>query len=188
MSDWDSNPHGAGVAWLADKGEISVNKGIFAKRKLQQQLNKLIGETVVAHMRFATHGALSKENCHPFWTCGDSAVMAHNGILPSPWSSSAELSDSAMMAETLSKLDLNDIMRDTPKLEFTIGYNKLVFLHKSGFIHIVNEDLGHWFGNAKGSMAWLSSAKFKKAKYGKSIVSGWDEDNYWKTPGSTVIP
>ncbi|MGW5105951.1 hypothetical protein [Nocardia sp. NPDC004123] len=35
------------------------------------------------HSRFATHGFITNQNCHPFAIGGDErTVMAHNGVLP----------------------------------------------------------------------------------------------------------
>lgn len=76
------HPDGWGVAFYVD-GAPHLTKS--AERALGDQLfhrvsGVVASETVVAHVRKATHGALNVLNCHPFqygrW------VFAHNGDIP----------------------------------------------------------------------------------------------------------
>lgn len=43
-----------------------------------------IGENIIIHFRWATHGSVKLSNCHPFvgYAQGDEYFFAHNGVLP----------------------------------------------------------------------------------------------------------
>jgi len=175
MGEWSSNPHGGGIAYIeknprGKKGQTKALrhiKGIMDKKAMRKTLTSLIGDTVVAHVRYATNGEQCKENTHPFPTCRGTAVMFHNGILPSPWSSSSQVSDSMLLAKTLYPLDMTEVLADQRDIEKTLGWNKLVFLTRTGVMHVINDHMGEWLGEGKST--WVSKRISKTAKvYGKS--------------------
>jgi hypothetical protein len=90
--------------------------------------------------------------------------MAHNGILPAPWSSNWEVSDSATMARMLEPMSIEQIEKDRNQIERTIGYNKLVFLTNKGRIVIINDDLGEWGENKR---TWVSQ------QTSRSMMGNW---------------
>lgn len=63
-----------------------------------EKANEICKKNVDAalHFRFATHGSIKKENCHPFTVGGVS--MMHNGVLPIP--SENDKTDSQIFLET----------------------------------------------------------------------------------------
>ncbi|MCB9683470.1 MAG: class II glutamine amidotransferase [Alphaproteobacteria bacterium] len=76
------HPDGWGVAYyVAGSPHILKSTGTAGSDHLFERVSGLLtSDTVVAHVRRATQGALSTLNCHPFqhgrW------VMAHNGDIP----------------------------------------------------------------------------------------------------------
>lgn len=61
-----------GIRLFKDKGEIG---------HLESKLPRLQGTTGLGHTRWATHGAPSRENAHPFLDCDGEIALAHNGII-----------------------------------------------------------------------------------------------------------
>ncbi len=61
-----------GVQLHKDKGEIS---------QLRASIPDFKGVAGIGHTRWATHGAPSTENAHPFLDCTGKMVLAHNGII-----------------------------------------------------------------------------------------------------------
>ena len=59
--------------------EYSKNIGKISNLQKSVKNNKLIGNVIIAHTRWATHGKPSIKNCHPF--IKDNCVLVHNGII-----------------------------------------------------------------------------------------------------------
>lgn len=173
---WQGNPHGAGLAWHVKKGARS-NKGYFTWAELEEKLKRHLGQTVIVHLRNATHGVINTDNCHPFLTCENEAFMAHNGILPAPWSSNRLQSDSAAMAKMLEPISIDQLVKDRRQIGQTIGYNKLVFLTAKGRIIVVNDDLGEWIEPNK---TWVSA---KETVGGYGSLWRWDSGSREWTVG-----
>jgi glutamine---fructose-6-phosphate transaminase (isomerizing) len=63
--------------------------GIFVRRvvgRVSEVRNHLLtdapqGSVAMGHTRWATHGVVSTDNCHPFPSCDGSIVAAHNGVI-----------------------------------------------------------------------------------------------------------
>ncbi len=69
----------SGIAVLHDGIHLHKNKGEIGK--LERELPELEGTVGIGHTRWATHGAPSRENAHPFTDCGGAIALAHNGII-----------------------------------------------------------------------------------------------------------
>lgn len=72
----DLNPHGFGFA-TKDRTFKTLSRSEFFREL------KTIGkyETAILHFRYATHGSIKEENCHPFRDEITGVSFAHNGIL-----------------------------------------------------------------------------------------------------------
>ena len=70
------NPHGFGFA-TKDKiyKTLSIEEFFKAIKKIRHD------ETAILHFRYATHGSIKLENCHPFKNEETGVSFAHNGIL-----------------------------------------------------------------------------------------------------------
>lgn len=79
------NPHGHGYA-LAVDGQILTGRSRSADGLLDRFAAARRAHPdapALFHSRLATHGTISRANCHPFPIGGDQrTVLAHNGILP----------------------------------------------------------------------------------------------------------
>src|SRR5687767_12796862 len=72
------NPHGCGYLVRID-GKLYAEKGLWSFKRLKRKLRGLTRYELAVHFRFATHGPVVKENCHPFH--GKQWSMVHNGIV-----------------------------------------------------------------------------------------------------------
>lgn len=70
-----ANPHGFGFV-----SETEFFKTLNFHEFYQHLKNVPASENCIIHFRFATHGSVKIENCHPF--CCDDIYFAHNGVLP----------------------------------------------------------------------------------------------------------
>jgi glutamine---fructose-6-phosphate transaminase (isomerizing) len=69
----------AGIAVVGKT--VQVHKSVGNISAMEQGLPELKGTRGIAHTRWATHGAPSTKNAHPFVDCKGNIALAHNGIL-----------------------------------------------------------------------------------------------------------
>jgi glutamine amidotransferase len=162
------NDHGHGFAIVAN------NRIVVRKDKDSAKLLDLFAQTrrlhpegpALFHSRFATHGAKSKANMHPYHVGHDRrTVVAHNGVLPrsvhpKPGDSR---SDTRVFAEdrlgTKPFADF-DTTATKERLESWLGFqNKVLILtvdpRYANQAYLFNEDSGFWHNDV-----WYSNADF----------------------------
>ena len=79
---------GAGVAWI-DRGDSNETKMWMLKAPVdplvlavsQHYFSDIVTEQAIGHNRMPSHGAVSKENSHPFYDCKGRFALAHNGTI-----------------------------------------------------------------------------------------------------------
>jgi glucosamine--fructose-6-phosphate aminotransferase (isomerizing) len=69
----------AGIAVVGKT--VQLHKAVGNISKLVEGLPELKGTRGIAHTRWATHGAPSTKNAHPFLDCKGNIALAHNGII-----------------------------------------------------------------------------------------------------------
>lgn len=150
---WKRNPDGGGIAYVKE-GKTQIEKGFMDYNSFHKAYNKaadLFSEEspFLVHLRIATSGGTTRNNCHPFPVKG--GAMIHNGILFQPTGTLAGpktdlKSDTRVLAENLHNiLVLADIKKASKAIEEEIGSgNKLCFLYDTGDVHIVGEKQGFW--------------------------------------------
>jgi glucosamine--fructose-6-phosphate aminotransferase (isomerizing) len=69
----------AGIAVVGKT--VQVHKSVGNISTMEKDLPELKGTRGIAHTRWATHGAPSTKNAHPFVDCKGNIALAHNGII-----------------------------------------------------------------------------------------------------------
>ena len=75
-------PDGTGLGWFGENGEPHVAKrpiAAFDDRAFAREAKEVESQTFIAHIRFASTGALEMRNTHPFEQ--DGRLFAHNGVI-----------------------------------------------------------------------------------------------------------
>ena len=165
MTACEANADGFGYAFTTRGGieycnTFNADEAVTGLEKLCKRYPDGVG---IFHARWATHGATSLENCHPF-VVNDKTVLAHNGVLPLRPSAGDTRSDTAIFAsevmpEWLHTLDTGEIAT----LEQWAAGNKVALLtcdkRLRDSIYILNESLGHWRGGC-----WYSNDSYLPAR------------------------
>ena len=75
-------PDGTGLGWFDERGVPHVSKqahAAYEDRTFAREAREVCSRTFVAHVRFASTGALERRNTHPFEQQG--RLFAHNGVI-----------------------------------------------------------------------------------------------------------
>src|ERR1700761_8382724 len=75
-------PDGAGIGFFDKHDSSVVSKqpiAAFEDRRFAEEAQEVEARTFVAHVRFASTGALTLPNTHPFEQAG--RLFAHNGVI-----------------------------------------------------------------------------------------------------------
>lgn len=174
---FENNEDGAGVAWTLGDGQIHFQKGFMnwkdfeTHEKNAPYRKESKRYAVLYHFRMATHGTISKGNCHPFilssrvkdlkQTGGTTSlpVVGHNGIIDikeKKEHKSLDLSDTMIfIKEILSSNEIKDYLDSVSigkLIEHYIGSGKVAVLLPNGRILHYNKHRGMvdknvWYSN-----------------------------------------
>ena len=165
-------------------------------------VNSLKNYEGVFHWRFKTHGAVTKENCHPFTVTerskghGVDMYMMHNGVistkgLPDEVEGWEKPSDTVIFLEHVVKpiLEVKPTLIRKPAFQFLlddyIGHSKLAFMFGKGEVVRVNEKAGTSFGEC-----WCSNNSYFSPPYtpsaNKTLTYGGYTRNHSGWANNTV--
>lgn len=146
-SAWTSNPHGGGIAFPSG-GRVKSIKGLMTLSALKSALRELDQESEVAlHLRYATHGAVSAKNTHPFPIGKTGEYLMHNGVL-SCFGSSGEKgqSDSADLARVLGDIrnavDRSKVLSSLSGMFCTISPKRITLTGSRSWVKISDGVMG----------------------------------------------
>lgn len=179
-----NNPDGHGWAIASPEFEhvlvghsLSMNEAIS---DFMDMRSVYMDGPALFHSRWATHGSVKEENCHPFYVANDKrTVLAHNGILPADAHpvKGDDRSDTRILADELlteryAKLDRKGTRR---ALATWAGRgNKLLILTNDPKyrrnVYLVNAAAGTW-DNETGM--WHSNTSYLYAPTWKSSAYSW---------------
>lgn len=149
----ENNPHSVGIVYKnPEDGKVKVER--FVKpEKGKEKIYDIIKdkEEFAIHFRFATHGAVNLDNCHPFLVTKDLALM-HNGVMSEFGDIDTSKSDTRNFAESFLRPYIEQegigIIKDKEFIEDVgkvIGsYNKILLIDKDFNWSIINEKSGVW--------------------------------------------
>jgi glutamine amidotransferase len=90
-------PDGTGLGWFDEHGRPKVSKqplAAFEDRRFASEAREVRSRTFVAHIRYASTGAIAPQNTHPFER--QERLFAHNGVIGDLKTLEAELGPEAM--------------------------------------------------------------------------------------------
>jgi glutamine amidotransferase len=93
-------PDGTGVGWFDQHDEPRVSKQAIAAyedARFAAEAHELKSKTFIAHIRFASTGALELRNTHPFEQEG--RLFAHNGVIQDLGALDAHLGSARRLVE-----------------------------------------------------------------------------------------
>lgn len=170
---WKNNSDGAGFMYIKN-GSLVVEKNLFSVtdfcRKYKRAKKLAPNSDFVMHFRWATHGLINYNNCHPILTKSKEVGFVHNGIL-------RDMPEHEIKSDTVMFSDL--IISKLPKgfinnkilllmLEKYIGYyNKLILMDVNGSVAIVNEEEGIWHDGC-----WFSNDDFSEERVKRTYFKG----------------
>jgi predicted glutamine amidotransferase len=91
-------PDGTGLGAFGTDGKPEVFKqpiAAYEDQAFAQEAREITARTFIAHVRYASTGAISPENTHPFEQRG--RLFAHNGVIGEPERIEPELGDTASL-------------------------------------------------------------------------------------------
>ena len=201
------NHDGWGIMW-SEGGTIRCAKG-FKFKGMVNNVEKRAGTPFVLHLRYATHGFIDIDNCHPLKVTND-LWFAHNGVLRGIDTPDKTKSDSWHFAQELKCLVADYPWLGTRKHQKRLlryvalecgRSNKIAFMRASGEIALVNEDLGTeykglWLSNdyAVPENRWVydynteSAVPSIKSLAARAIVGAMSECDYCCQPVFALYP
>jgi glutamine amidotransferase len=93
-------PDGTGLGTFTESGEPVVSKqplAAYADHEFARVAQEVTSRTFIAHVRYASTGALTPENTHPFEQAG--RLFAHNGVIEDLERLDAELGDARALVK-----------------------------------------------------------------------------------------
>jgi glutamine amidotransferase len=159
-NSFDSNPHGAGIAWATGKA-LHTDKGMWTWEEFFSRFQQHQKHAMLIHFRWATHGERDDTNCHPWTVCEGKYAMIHNGVIDIKRHDD-KLSDTGHFARLVLEPMLYSVEPQNPALRYLMeeavgSFNKLAVMDSSGKAVIYNESKGVWRNGT-----WFSNTGFER--------------------------
>ena len=141
------NPHGFG---FATKDRIFKTLSYEDFRREIKTISK--DETAILHFRYATHGSIKTENCHPFRDEESGVSFAHNGILdivPYKDMTDSETAFRGRIVPVIRKHGFNSNSFDSVNYSI-IGGSRFAYIDKNGEYRLFGPFFKHagcWYSN-----------------------------------------
>jgi len=191
---YENNPDGAGLMY-SDGKNLIIDKGFFSFKSFWKEYRSIMqGDKkksgIVLHFRVATHGNISKRNCHPFQV-NENLGFVHNGMIDIKMEKGSTMSDTAVFNELILKKLPGNWMNNDSIIELISGYigqSKLIFMDSTGSVLIINKSLGEWkdgiwYSNTTYKGVVVRRQLWKKFDYGSGYYSNdLHECQYCGTP------
>jgi glutamine phosphoribosylpyrophosphate amidotransferase len=156
-----------------DEKEVTINKGFMCIEELFDALKTIDAKNknIVFHFRYATHGEILPENCHPFPVTENEkelrqleiscdAGIAHNGVISFCSDKKSRLSDSQIfIKDYLSKL--------SNSLENPALHELIVQWTESKFVIMTNDKVYLLGDFIKDKGIFYSNTSYKRREYSK---------------------
>ena len=141
------NPHGFGFATKDRVFKTLDPKEFFSELKTIKK-----NETAILHFRYATHGSIKLENCHPFRDEKTGVSFAHNGILnivPYEDMTDSETAFRGRIVPIIRKHGFESTSFDSANYSI-IGGSRFAYIDKNGEYRLFGSFILHkgcWYSN-----------------------------------------
>lgn len=158
-----ANPHGCGLV-----SPTQFYKGLSLVRFKQTLAKVSKEEPCIIHFRLATHGSISRKNCHPFRR--GNVFFAHNGILDIATKNDMTDSETAFLNiiyPAIRKFGYDSAEMDKA-VNSVIGCSKFAFLYGDKlrlYGHFIKGEEGLYFSNLRFQSAWYHALPKHKYSY-----------------------
>lgn len=197
-----NNPDGFGFAIAVPKEKrLIVERSMSADESINNflRLRAYYPEGyAIWHARYATHGTIDIDNCHPFYVGKDNmTILAHNGVLPTEEIKGETRSDTRIFAE-----DILAKIGGAPALDNTQIYNMLEDFTNGSKVVVLTVDpraqhevylLHENKGNVDESGVWWSNTSYELNYYKptpKYYYDGYYDTEYsraWNTESPALL-
>jgi glucosamine--fructose-6-phosphate aminotransferase (isomerizing) len=141
---------------FVSNGKLVIKKDVGKVEEVHKKLNFLKPSTTIGvmHVRWASHGGVTKENAHPHYDCEEKIAIVHNGIIENYQQLKRSLIKKGhkFRSETDSEVVAHLIEEFNKKLDFENACKKAFSLLKGSFaILAINKDERKIIGVRKDS-------------------------------------
>jgi hypothetical protein len=178
----EKNPHGAGVAYVSKKtGKMMLWKTVEEPARTYATICRIRemfpDVNIMVHFRYATHGAVSQRNCHPYAINigGRFVTYCHNGVFRQHSYFKSEMSDSYHFGEDILEKLGQEFWRNQSIMHLLQRYvdksaSKVIILDPDGGAHILGRSRGVLSGDR-----WFSNDGFKEYVIYRGHVTSWEK-------------
>lgn len=183
-----TNPDGAGIAYATGQTVEIAKNAKWDGYDVHRELKNLTDAPALIHFRWATHGAVTNDNAHPFALHGGIAG-AHNGVISGYGKGDVSDTRDFFAREVVpflargGKLESRGFKRHARRWERIIGHSKLAFIDPTGTVSLVREDLGEWVDGI-----WFSNLNHEYSQFSFPSLKRKTKAKAWKTGGWKFAP